>query len=123
KRLSDFSFPCMAEQNFGSLASITNYSGGTSRVKESWFLLKGGGHASTHNNILIGIKLSANAPQWEVISPCTPASQIQKNYNAEPRYLDGKMCTGHSAYKDWFIQSLDRYVQVGSGVSFVGHGG
>lgn len=124
KRISDFHPKCMeGQEGFGSLSRITNYSGGTVRWKESWFILKGGGHASTLNNIMIGIKLSSDKPEWEVISPCTPKAKIQQPYQAQPRYLDGKMCTGHSAYKDWFIQSLDRYVQIGSGVSFVGRGG
>lgn len=121
--LSQVSFPCMSGQNFGPLSAITNYSGGAVRNAGSVFLLKGGGHASTLNNIFIGIRLSADQPAWEVISPCTSAAQIQNPYNAEGFYLDGKMCAGHSAYKDWFIQSTDTYVQFGSGVSYTGAGG
>src|SRR5205823_12244295 len=62
--LDSISFPCMTGQGFGRLDQITQYSGGAVRDAGSWFLLKGGGHASTLNNILIGIRLPANCTAW-----------------------------------------------------------
>lgn len=94
----------------GRQASRLAYSGSTLRRSGSYLFIFGGGHADYSGNEIHAIKLNAEQPTWELLSPATPFSQIpwKSRERGKSHYADGRPASRHTYWQPIFVDSMDR---------------
>jgi hypothetical protein len=113
--------------------NIYAFSGGTLRRRDSVLMLHGGGGNDGFSNAILGLRLSANTPQWEVIMPATARADclpndgdgnynpaihnIDRAYNYNASVVESSPrspLSVHSYTHTQYLDSRDCWVRVGA---------